>query len=416
MHDGAAVKRVVLVPDGMADEPCEELAGRTPLEAAATPAMDELARRGTAGLVTTIPDGMAPGSDVANLAVIGYDPAAVFSGRSPLEAASIGVDLGPGDVAYRCNFVALEDGVMKDNTAGDIANEDGRRCIAALQAALGGGPFEFHAGLSYRNLMVWRGGEVVPCTPPHDILDQPVARYLPGAAGTASAETTAASAETTTAQSGGEAAGRRDGGAAVLRDLMARAHDVLAGVRPSTDIWFWGEGTAPSMPSFKDLYGLRGAVIAAVDLVRGIGRYVGLDVLDVPGATGGLDTDYGAKARAAIAALDDHDLVWVHVEAPDEAGHKGRADLKVEAIERVDREVLAPVVACPAVPAVLVLPDHFTPVSIRTHAGGAVPFAFAPVARDARPAASYSERAAGATGLTLADGRSLLRLFLETTA
>jgi 2,3-bisphosphoglycerate-independent phosphoglycerate mutase len=243
-----------------------------------------------------------------------------------------------------------------------------------------------------------------------------VARYLPGAAGTASAETTAASAETTTAQSGGEAAGRRDGGAAVLRDLMARAHDVLAGVRPSTDIWFWGEGTAPSMPSFKDLYGLRGAVIAAVDLVRGIGRYVGLDVLDVPGATGGLDTDYGAKARAAIAALDDHDLVWVHVEAPDEAGHKGRADLKVEAIERVDREVLAPVVACPAVPAVLVLPDHFTPVSIRTHAGGAVPFAFAPVARDARPAASYSERAAGATGLTLADGRSLLRLFLETTA
>src|SRR5665647_35535 len=307
-------KRILLVPDGMADEPQAALGGRTPLEAADTPCMDGLARGGVVGLVRTIPEGMAAGSDVANLAVLGYDPAAVSSGRSPLEAASIGVELGPDDVSYRCNLVTVVDGVMKDNTAGSIGNDDAGRCVAALQAALGGGPFEFYSGVSYRNLLVWRGGELVPCTPPHDILDRPVAGYLPG----------------TAAGAAGSAA------AEVLVALQHRADEVLAGVRPATSAWFWGEGRAPRMPRFSELYGLSGAVVGAVDLVRGIGRLAGLDVIDVPGATGDVDTDYGAKARAAVAALDDHDLVWVHVEAPDEAAHMGDLRAKVRAIERVD--------------------------------------------------------------------------------
>ncbi|HQG04133.1 MAG TPA: cofactor-independent phosphoglycerate mutase [Thermoleophilia bacterium] len=383
----AAVKRLVVVPDGMADEPLPELGGRTPLAVADTPAMDALARSGTVGLVWTVPDGMAPGSDVANLAVLGYDPAAVYSGRSPLEAASIGVELGPGDVAYRCNLVTVVDGVMYDHTAGHITDEDARRCVAALRAALGGGPFEFHAGVSYRTLMVWRGGRLVPCTPPHDILGRPVADFLP------------LSDE--------------------LRDLMARGAAALAGVRPGTSIWLWGEGTAPSMPRFADLYGLRGAVVGAVDLVRGIGRYAGFDVLEVPGATGDLDTDYGAKARAALEALDDHDLVWVHVEAPDEAAHMGSLCEKIRAIERVDREVLAPLLAAVPAAAVLVLPDHQTPVRIRTHAGGPVPFVFAradgALLSSSSPAPAFSELEAERTGVFVDDGSTLMRMFLAAT-
>ena len=256
--------------------------------------------------------------------------------------------------------------LMKDNTAGHITNDDGRRCFAALRAALDGGPFEFHAGVGYRNLMVWRGGELVPCTPPHDILGRPVAGRLP------------------------ERGGRRRRGRSRPGDSPAAApgRRVLArraGRGRPNEIWLWGEGTAPSMPRFADLYGLRGAVVAAVDLVRGIGRCAGFDVLDVPGATGDLETDYGAKARAAVGALDDHDIVWVHVEAPDEAAHKGSLDSKIDAIERVDREVLAPIVAAPSSPAILVLPDHYTPVRTRTHARGPVPFVFAPPRRPRAP-------------------------------
>jgi 2,3-bisphosphoglycerate-independent phosphoglycerate mutase len=388
-------RRLLLVPDGMADEPQAALGGRTPLEAAHTPFMDGLARGGVVGRARTVPEGMPAGSDVANLAVLGYDPAAVFTGRSPLEAASIGVTLGPHDVAYRLNFVTVSGGVMKDNTAGHIPDDESRRLVAALADALGGGPFEFHPGVSYRNLMVWRGGELVPCTPPHDILDRPVAGCLPGeAAGCGGAD-----------------------GARALGDLLARADEVLAGLRPGTSAWFWGEGTAPRMPAFKDLYGLRGAVVAAVDLVRGIGRLAGMDVLDVPGATGGLDTDYGAKARAAIGALEDHDLVWVHVEAPDEAGHMGDLREKVRAIERVDAEVLGPIMQSDMHPAAMVLPDHYTPLATRTHSDPPVPF----VVSEPAPglggggAMTFGESDAAATGLLVDSGPELMRLFLETT-
>ncbi|HEX5641640.1 MAG TPA: cofactor-independent phosphoglycerate mutase [Thermoleophilia bacterium] len=389
-------KRVLLVPDGMADEPQAALGGRTPLEAASTPAMDCLARGGICGLAHTVPDGMSPGSDVANLAVLGYDPAAVFSGRSPLEAASLGVELGADDVSYRLNLVTVGGGLMKDNTAGHIGSDDARRCIEALQAELGSDAYEFHLGVSYRHLFVWRGGALVPCTPPHDILDRPVAGHLPG-----------------------EAAGAAGGGspAAELAALQARASEVLERVRPGTSAWFWGEGTAPRISPFRDHFGLSAAVVGAVDLVRGIGRLAGLDVIDVPGATGGLDTDYGAKARAAIAALADHDLVWVHVESPDEAGHMGDLREKVRAIERVDAEILAPILASAGRPAVLVVPDHLTPLRTRTHAAGPVPFAIG----DSLPGAggggamAYGESQAAMTGLVVEDGAALMRLFLEAT-
>ena len=390
-------KRLLLVPDGMADEPQAALGGRTPLEAAETPVMDALARGGVCGLARTVPEGMPPGSDVANLAVLGYDPAACFTGRSPLEAASLGVELGADDVAYRLNLVTVAGGLMKDNTAGHIADDEGRRCVEAVQAELGSDAFEFHAGVSYRHLFVWRGGAVVPCTPPHDILDQPVAGHLPGEAAGVAGEGTPA---------------------AVLTELQERAGAVLERVRPGTGAWFWGEGTAPHLEPFHDHFGLTGAVVGAVDLVRGIGRLAGLDVIDVPGATGGLDTDYGAKARAALAAMEDHDLVWVHVEAPDEAGHMGDLREKVRAIERIDAEVLAPVLAVHgARPGVLVVPDHLTPLRTRTHAPGPVPF----VVSESLPgvggggAMAYGERQAAATGLVVKDGASLMRLFLEAT-
>ncbi len=393
---GRAVRRILLVPDGMADEPLAELGGRTPLAVADTPAMDALARAGTVGLVRTVPEGMPPGSDVGNLSVLGYDPAAVYSGRSPLEAVNI-VDLGPDDVSYRCNLVSVTGGIMKDNTAGHMGTDEAHRCFAALSDALDGDGFEFHAGVTYRGLLVWRGGELVACTPPHDILDRPVAGHLPG-----------------------EQAGRAAGPAARrLTELQRRADEVLAGVRPATNAWFWGEGRAPRLPRFGELYGLSAAVVCAVDLVRGIGRLAGLDVLDVPGATGDLDTDYGAKARGAVAALADHDLVWVHVEAPDEAAHMGSLSEKIKAIERVDHEILAPLLEAAPAAGVLVLPDHLTPLRTRTHAGEPVPFVFAradgSLLAASSPAPAFSELEAGRTDVFVDDGPALMRMFLAAT-
>jgi 2,3-bisphosphoglycerate-independent phosphoglycerate mutase len=389
---------VILVPDGMADEPLPELGGRTPLGAARTPNMDALAAAGTTGLVRTVPPGMPAGSDVANLAVLGYDARALFTGRAPLEAASMGVRLAPGDVAYRCNLVAIVGGLMNDNTAGGIGSDEARPLVAALAERFSGEPFEFHAGVGYRHLMVWRGGAEAVCTPPHDILDCPAADYLPVDAGGAAAP---------------------GGPATRLREVMTVAHDVLAELRPGTDIWLWGEGRAPRIPPLLELRGVHGAVIAAVDLVRGIGVLAGMDVLDVPGATGDLETDYAAKGRAALTALADHELVFVHVEAPDEAGHRGDAAAKVEAIERVDAAVLGPLLAPPRRPALLVVPDHFTPVRLRTHTDPPVPFAFAGggtealAGRAVSPAqGGFSEHSAAATGLFIGSGPELMDRFL----
>jgi len=411
--------RAIVVPDGMADEPLDELEGRTPLEVARTPHMDALARRGTVGLVRTIPQGMPAGSDVANLSVLGYDPRAVYTGRAPLEAASMGVELGPNDVAYRCNFVTIVDGVMRDNTAGGIGGREAERLIAALAERFADGPFEFSPGVGYRHLVVWRGGAEVDCTPPHDILDRPVSGHLPGDR----PHTTAGGDENAGGAPGGEPdADRQEVAAARLRELMIAAREVVDPLRPGTDIWLWGEGRAPRVPALLEQRGLRGAVVAAVDLVRGIATCAGMDVLDVPGATGDLDTDYAAKGSVAAAAVDRYDLVLVHVEAPDEAGHQGDVAAKVTAIERVDEEVLGPLLRRGDVPGVLVLPDHATPIRLRTHTDPPVPFVFAaggaavPEGRDvpAGGARSFSERDAAA-GQTVADGPRLMDWFLEAT-
>jgi 2,3-bisphosphoglycerate-independent phosphoglycerate mutase len=322
------MKYVIVIPDGCADEPVAALGGKTPLQAARLPNMDEVARRGTTGLSNNVPPSLTPASDVATLSLFGYDPLKVYTGRAPLETAAMGIHLGPYDYAIRCNLVHVPDGHMRDFTAGHITSEDGRPLIEALQKALGGqelagGVIEFHPGVSYRNILVWRGRgpqspfEGMKCQPPHDIPDKPVAGFLPTGAG-------------------GE----------LLVKLMEASKPILAnhpinqkrmadGKKPATQIWLWGHGKAPVVTPFREVYGPRGAIISAVDLVRGVGALLGWHRIDVEGATGYLDTNYGNKGRAAIEALNQFDLVCVHVEAPDEASHEGKADGKVKALERI---------------------------------------------------------------------------------
>ena len=397
------MKTVIVIPDGCADDPVPALAGRTPLQAARLPHADRVARAGVVGLADNVPASLTPASDVATLSLCGYDPLAVYTGRAPLEAAAMGVALGPHDWAVRCNFVAAPDGRMRDFTAGHISTEVGGRLIAALQSALGGrdiagGRIEFHPGVSYRNLLVWRGtggGSPLAGTmgqPPHDIPDEPLAAHLPAGPGRA-----------------------------VLVELMDASKPVLAahpantGPTPATQIWLWGLGQAPTVTPFEQVYGVRGALVSAVDLVRGVGALLGWHRIDVPGATGYLDTDYAAKGRAAVAALADYDLVCVHVEAPDEASHEGRADAKVEALEQIDAHVTGPLLA--ALPAygdyrVLIEPDHRTTLATRAHARGPVPFAAAGTGIAPGRAAGYDEAAAAASGLRFDPGWGLMRWFL----
>jgi len=389
------VKYAVLLGDGMADRPLAELDGRTPLQAAATPWMDDLARRGEMGLVRTVPPGMTPGSDVANLSVFGYDPKRYFTGRAPLEAASMGIDLGPEDVAFRCNLVTLEEGRMADFSAGHVSSAEAAELIRDLDRALGDSDVSFHAGVSYRHLMVWRNGkDGALCTPPHDIPGQPIRDHLPDREGSA-----------------------------FLKDLMLRAQNLLRdhpvnrertarGERPANAVWLWGQGRPPRLPSFVEKYGLSGGVVAAVDLVKGIGLYAGLEAAAVAGATGFLDTDYSAKAQAALRILDERDFVYVHVEAPDEAGHMGNAVEKVRAIERFDAEVVGPVregLEALGPFRLLVLPDHPTPVPLRTHTGDPCPFVlFDSRKGEGNGGTAFDEAAAAATGLRLETGHTVM--------
>ncbi len=358
------MKYIVLVGDGMADEPVEQFDGKTPLEVARIPQMDRLAREGELGMAVSVPEGYPPGSDVANLSLFGFDPAECYSGRSPLEAASMGVELGPDDVAFRMNLVCLEDqgqgDIMADFSAGHITSEEAAQLVNALQEVAGGARFSFYPGVSYRHLMVWHGGEdKLDLTPPHDISDRPVAPHLP-----------------------------KESSAQPLLDLMARARELwadhpvnrarkAAGKAPATVPWFWGQGRAPQMVPHTETYGISGAVISAVDLIKGIGLYAGLEVINVPGATGFLDTNYQGKADYAIEALKRSDYVYVHVEAPDEAAHAGMVDGKVQAIEDFDRLVVGRVLErLPEVaPArLMVLPDHPTPLRLKTHTSDPVPY------------------------------------------
>ena len=321
------MKYVIILPDGAADEPLAQLNGLTPLAAARTPHLDWIASHGQIGTVRTVPAGFTPGSDVATLSVIGYSPKDCYTGRAPIEAAARGIALGPEDVVFRCNLVTIADGKMEDFSAGHIHNEEGCRIIQDLNRQLGSEQLEFHCGISYRNLLVWRnaGNLDISTTPPHDIHGQPVEKYLPTG---------------------------RD--AQLPGDLMARSQKILAdhevnqvrrdlGENPATSIWLWGQGKLPRLPKFAEEFGVQGALIAAVDLVRGLGTLVGWKIIDVPGATGYLDTNYAGKGEATVKAIDEFDLVAVHVEAPDEAGHNGDIRAKVTALEQVDKHIVGPV-------------------------------------------------------------------------
>jgi len=372
------MKYVIILGDGMADEPLAELGGRTPLEYAEIPNMDRIAREGRCGMLRTVPPGFEPGSDIANLSILGYDPRMSYTGRGPLEAASMGITLRDGEMAYRCNLVAVRDGVMEDFNAGHITSAEGAELLRDLDATLGG-DVRVYPGVSYRNLMVVSGAEGAATTPPHDIVGRAIADYLP-----------------------------RGDDAGVLLDCMERSREVFAGhpvnrrrlqegKTPATEIWPWSGGKKPSLVPFREKYGLAGGVISAVDLLNGIARLAGMEVIRVPGATGFLDTDYEAKARYAVSALDRLDFVYMHVEAPEEAGHMGSVEEKVRAIERLD-EAVGIVLDRPDT-VVAVLPDHPTPIRCKTHTADPIPFAVLGKGRDEVQAFSEREAARGSYGL-----------------
>ncbi len=400
------MKYITLLGDGMADEPIADLAGKTPLQAANTPNMDKLAQRGIIGLAETVPRQFHPGSDVANLSVFGYDPASCYTGRSPLEAASMGVELGPEDVAFRLNLVTLGlaggDMYMQDFSAGHITTDEARELIACLQEELGDDEFQFYPGVSYRHLMVWRGGrDDIKVAPPHDLTGKSIRDHV-----LRSPETMPLMQITNAAQ------------------LLFKRHPVNlrrenAGQLAANSIWLWGQGRRPQMPTLKEKFNLSGAVISAVDLIKGIGIYAGLDVIDVPGATGYLDTNYLGKAEAALEALKTRDFVYLHVEAPDEAAHGGSLADKIEAIERFDRDVVGTVMAGIGKLGdyrILLLPDHPTPVAKMTHTKDPVPFVLTGCNGEfvAHPAATeYSESAAKASGVLIDPGHLVMQALIN---
>lgn len=335
------MKYLLVLGDGMADEPIPELGGKTPLEAADTPNMDQIAREGAMGMVRTVPAGFVPGSDIANLSVLGYDPISNYTGRGPLEAANMGVDLGPDDIAYRCNLVTIIDGVMEDFSAGHISSGEGAELLASLNKRIQGATC--YPGVSYRNIMILPGGDGCESTAPHDIVSQRIDPYLP---------------------SGPDANLLKrymDISAEVFSDHPVNRERIRNGKKPVTQIWPWSGGKKPSLPLFKEKYHLKGGMISAVDLLNGIARYAGMEIIRVPGATGFLDTDYHAKGQYAVEALKRLDFVYLHIEAPDEAGHMGDLIEKIKAIERIDqmigeiREEFDGRIA--------LLPDHPTPIS-----------------------------------------------------
>ena len=364
------MKCILILGDGMADEPIPELGEKTPLEYAKTPNMDRMAREGACGLLYTVPEGFEPGSDVANMSVLGYAPEKYYTGRGPLEALSMGVDLAPTDVAYRCNIVTVRDEVMADFSAGHITSAEGAALLSSLTPHVPG--VAVKAGVSYRNLLVVPHGSAADSTPPHDIVGQPIAPYLP-----------------------------RNGDAALLLSCMEKSRKVFAGhpvnearitagKTPATQIWPWSGGPRPAFPSFYEKYHRTGGMISAVDLLNGIARCAGMEIITVPGATGYFDTDYLAKARYALDAIRRLDFVYVHIEAPDEAGHEGSITEKVRAIENVDRVVGAIRAEFDGI--VAVLPDHPTPIRIKTHSREPVPFVVTGKGTDS--CSHYSEKEA----------------------
>lgn len=360
------MKYLVVLGDGMADEP--GMGGKTPLEVADTPWMDKIARDGAMGMVRTIPEGCEAGSDIANLGILGYDPRLYYTGRGPLEAASRGIPLAPSDIAYRCNLVTVNERVMADFSAGHISSSEGKHLIASLEGSIPG--ISFYPGISYRNLLVVHDGGGAITFPPHDIVGRDITPYLP------------AGADAAILRAGMEKSRK------VFADHPVNKARVAGGKIPANQVWPWSGGKYPSLPCFSDRYGLSGGVISAVDLLAGIARCAGMEVIIVPGATGYLDTDYQAKARYAVSALERLDFLYLHVEAPDEAGHLGDADEKVAAIEGVDRMIGTIMQDFSGI--IAVLPDHPTPLRIKTHTADPVPFAILGKGKD--DTRSFSER------------------------
>jgi len=355
-----------MIGDGMADRPLKELNGKTPLQSAATPNMDRLAREGIIGKIRTIPAGFQPGSDIANLNILGYNPQEYYSGRAPLEAASIGISMKEDDVAYRCNLVTLKynkdktKAVMDDYSSGHISTDEAEKLVLEINQRVGNKEISFYPGVSYRHIMLWSSGETkIECTPPHDITGKEISDYLPVG-----------------------------NGEDMLRELMLKSAGILEnhpvnkermkrGDKPANSIWLWGQGKKLGLPTFKQKYSLDGALVSAVDLMRGIGISAGFEILEVPGITGYLDTNYEGKAEAALKALKRVDIAYIHVEAPDEAGHSGNYRDKIRAIEdfdaRVVGNVLKGIVAFDEY-RLLILPDHATPIAVKTHTEEPVPF------------------------------------------
>ena len=400
------MKYVVILGDGMADYPVEELQGKTPLEVAAKPNMDLLAQKGEVGLVKTIPDGMTAGSDTANLSVMGYAPEKYYSGRSPLEAASIGVALNPEDVTYRCNFVTLsdtehyEDATMLDYSAGEISTEEARELIEALSGYFQIPDVEFYAGVSYRHCLVLRHADTgTQLTPPHDISLKPIAGHLP--------------------QNGNSDLLYRimKESRSLLEDHPVNKKRIAEGKNPANSVWFWGEGRKPALPLFKTMHGLNAAVISAVDLIKGIAKCAEMQSIEVPGATGNVDTNFAGKAQAAVDALKNGaDFVYVHMEAPDECGHRHEVDHKILAIEKIDSDVVGKIIKELQGEdySMLILPDHPTPLCTRTHAADPVPYILYRSNADcASGVQSYTEKEAEKTGVFVSSGPELLKKFLQ---
>jgi len=393
-------KYAIIVPDGAADEPIEELGNRTVLEAAETPNMDKISTEGRQGIVRTVPENMEPGSDVAQMSLLGYDPRQSYSGRAPIEAVARNIKLSPSDWVFRCNLVTIADGKMADHSAGHISTEEAGKLIKELNEQFGNEQICFYAGVSYRHLLVFKGLDFdVQTHPPHDSIHTAIEKILP-----------------------------RGKGAELLTDLMARSQQLFAnhdinkvrrdlGENQVSSIWLWGQGQKAVMERFQRRFGIKGVTITAVDLVKGISKLIGFDLIDVPGATGFVDTNYQGKASAAIEALDKYDLVFVHIEAPDEASHTGSAEMKKKAVEQIDKYIVGPVLeALHGYESwrILVAPDHPTPVRSRAHSPEPVPFAMAGTDISGILHKNFSESNAAKSGFRIDNGFELMEYFLKS--
>ena len=399
------MKYIVMLGDGMADYPVEALDGKTPLEVAKKPNIDRLARGGRLGMVKTVPDGLKPGSDVANLSAMGYDPLKCYTGRSPLEAVSIGIQMDDTDVAFRCNLVTLSDDAeyaektMVDYSSGEITTAEAAELIRAVDEAFRTDEILFYPGISYRHCMIWHQGPVgLNLTPPHDISDRKITEYLPQNP--------------------------------VILDLMKRSYEILKdhpinqdriarGLNPANSIWLWGEGTRPGVTGFEAAYGVKASVISAVDLIKGIGLCAGMKVIEVEGATGNIDTNFKGKGEAALKTLlDGQDLVYIHVEAPDECGHHGDLEGKIQAIERIDQDIVGPLLKgleeAGEDYSILVMPDHPTPISIKTHISDPIPYLLY-CSTDVTDSGidTYTEKTGKSTGVYVEPGYLLMQQLLK---